>query len=709
MGGALLLSEFVRSFSLLLYRQPDRRNVLFFVVANLGGRGRSEGGRGGYQSRGSGARGGGRGGRGPDLSDLNKVLTNNIPVELGKNFSFYLYSVDCRDGNGEQVEQRWVRQNLFNVGVWDHLLENMSADEKEDLKRVVFFQGSFFFAGRAVPGLEHDNLPVELSRGNDQEGNTMTVTAVKHFGPPDEVASAARQGTSSDELTVDTFRCQQCNRSFSAEYHMVQHCSQTGHSPVYTPVNLDGPANPPEFMAFINVALHRALRERLKQVSLIFYRCPFSSNDSKLCTHPQWGDAFIDPDQRNATNAVDRQGRDLGVQIYEAFFATFDLTRSPQDQKANLRLTVDLRAKIMRTVTLYDLLKNVPQNRQAAEKRKWIGERVMYNREKRGYDLVDLDFAHTPRTLPIPGKDISHLQYFTRKGIHLSYPDAAPMVVLKGRKNQNIFLPPELVSSTELEQSVREMLPQIASYSPDKRHDALQKMKEFLKPGAQSTRRQEGLLPALGIVLKEGRDLVRARILRVPEMIAAGVPIPANKREMWAPVVSKANFKVEPDRSVVFNAIVIHNRRINQTVANKVYVNIKNLVNKFNAQFRFGNNTPVFVSAGDGGQHSGAIERHFSGNMPPNAFVLNFLKPAGKTDPEYSMAKMLLARGGYLSQFVNFQTYNHGQPRDDRKSTIILQGVARQVLQKAGVQLWWVKIPRSLQLPAIFVGADVFQ
>ena len=74
----------------------------------------------------------------------------------------------------------------------------------------------------------------------------------------------------------------------------------------------------------------------------------------------------------------------MGVDIYEAFYASFDVVRSPQAQKANLVLTVDLRAKILRTMTLYDLLRNTPPNRQAAEKRKWVGDRIMYNREKRG-------------------------------------------------------------------------------------------------------------------------------------------------------------------------------------------------------------------------------------------------------------------------------------------------------------------------------------
>lgn len=39
---------------------------------------------------------------------------------------------------------------------------------------------------------------------------------------------------------------------------------------------------------------------------------------------------------------------------------------------------------------------------------------------------------------------------------------------------------------------------------------------------------------------------------------------------------------------------------------------------------------------------------------------------------------------------------------------MILQGVARQILSKCGFRVWWVNIPRSVPLPAVFVGVDVF-
>ena len=39
---------------------------------------------------------------------------------------------------------------------------------------------------------------------------------------------------------------------------------------------------------------------------------------------------------------------------------------------------------------------------------------------------------------------------------------------------------------------------------------------------------------------------------------------------------------------------------------------------------------------------------------------------------------------------------------------MILQGIARQITQKTGIKLWWVRVPRSLPTPCIFVGVDVF-
>ena len=115
----------------------------------------------------------------------------------------------------------------------------------------------------------------------------------------------------------------------------------------------------------------------------------------------------------------------------------------------------------------------------------------------------------------------------------------------------------------------------------------------------------------------------------------------------------------------------------------------------------------VLFYAEDNERHWGAVERHFSGRVKENLFVLDFTKPRGTLDPAYPIVKQLLTKAGHLSQFVNFNTYAHDQPRDQRKSNTILQAVARQILQKCGVRLWWVTLPRSVPLPAVFVGVDV--
>jgi hypothetical protein len=67
----------------------------------------------------------------------------------------------------------------------------------------------------------------------------------------------------------------------------------------------------------------------------------------------------------------------------------------------------------------------------------------------------------------------------------------------------------------------------------------------------------------------------------------------------------------------------------------------------------------------------------------------------------------MLTKSGFLSQFVNFNTHSHDQPRDEKRCSIILQGVARQMLQKIGTRLWWVTIPQSSPTPTVFIGVDV--
>jgi len=109
-------------------------------------------------------------------------------------------------------------------------------------------------------------------------------------------------------------------------------------------------------------------------------------------------------------------------------------------------------------------------------------------------------------------------------------------------------------------------------------------------------------------------------------------------------------------------------------------------------------------------KHWGAVDRALSDQSisSENVFVIDFNKPRGASDQAYPVVKQMLTKNGYLSQFVNFNTYPHDQARDPKRSSIILQGVARQIVQKTGARLWYVEIPKSLPTPSVFVGVDVF-
>lgn len=307
-----------------------------------------------------------------------------------------------------------------------------------------------------------------------------------------------------------------------------------------------------------------------------------------------------------------------------------------------------------------------------------------------GYTVTDLVFDHSPDSLQVPSKGISHTKYFASKGVVLAWPNAKPMVAVEGRQNMTIHLPAELVMGNELEPRVREMLPQIASFSPAIRNAAVDKVKAFLKPGTQKST-GGSLLPAIGVFLQDERIVTQARVLPAPRLMAAGVEIPKRNAEHWAPNLARCNFNVDPKQAVQLNVVVFHNTKVREVT--KVYERIRDCVNGLRTFYRFSAKPYAIVEAGDNERHWGAFEKYFSGKAPNNLFVLDFCKPSGALDPAYPVVKQMLARSGYLSQFVNFKTCSHDAPRDDReqkKSGMILPAIARQILQKAGVSLRFV-------------------
>jgi len=619
-------------------------------------------------------------------------MTNVILADVTENFSFYQYSIDCRDRRDQAIESLTRRKTLFDIALWDTVLRDMPRSEKEDLKRVVFFVGSYFFSARPIPGLEGSKLPLDILNGSSTDGDRFRCSQVFHFTAPHEITEDY-DPRKPGEIAFDT-RCGGCTKAFDNTNALLQHCRNTEHTPVYEPEGAK-PANNQVFLSYVNSALSRALMERLKK----------------------WGRDYIDP---KTGKTKDRNGNELGVTIYQAFSCEFGLTRTEEENRAKLSLTVDLRAKLMRSSSLLEVIYNgrnpnttrlsYPEQDRALEE--WKGQTVIYKVDKKTYTVVDLKFTESAASLMVEGllvdgKPVSHAEYFEkRKKQVLQFPEATPMVTVLGRRNQHIFIPAELICGNELDKDVKKKLPQIASFDPEERNAAIASIKSFLVPGAQKTKNAGGLLPAIGIYMTSASLTAKAKVLPAPMLQAAGVTIPSNK-ENWTPVLSRANFNVSPREAVEYNVVIFHHPRLERGVRS-VYERIRDSVNQFQSAYRFGREPTAVISAGDRENHWGAVQHFFSSKVPENVFVLDFTKPKGALDEAYPVVKQQLTAAGYLSQFVNFNTYSHDQPRDKKRSNIILQGVARQILQKSGVRLWWVSLPKSLPLPAVFVGVDVF-
>lgn len=248
-----------------------------------------------------------------------------------------------------------------------------------------------------------------------QGAEELSITSLKKYSAPKELMTTEHLKSSRNGVVVD-LRCSGCTTAFVSKQAMLSHCQQTGHTPHMDLDEALQPVSTELFIGFCNVALQRALGERMAK----------------------WGKDYIDP--KNWTEPKDRTGRSLGVRIFRAFSCEFGIHSF--NGKNSLTLTVDLRAKIIRTKSLLDVLCNGmdPQRLRFDQKdiihfkKQYQGEVVICMYDKKCYPIVDLDFDNSPDTLMIKGTDMNHTQYFKlRKDIDLRYPHVAPIVAVLGK------------------------------------------------------------------------------------------------------------------------------------------------------------------------------------------------------------------------------------------------------------------------------------
>ena len=148
-----------------------------------------------------------------------------MQADVMENFQFFLYSVGVENDHGELIESRHRRKFLFDLGLWNGVLKDMPDKEKEDLKRVVFFQGSFFYSARRVPGFEPENLPLNLPLSEEAEGDTIKVLQVVHYVTPVELKQklSTKQEPSDDTKISFDKRCNDCTRAFPDTGALLQH------------------------------------------------------------------------------------------------------------------------------------------------------------------------------------------------------------------------------------------------------------------------------------------------------------------------------------------------------------------------------------------------------------------------------------------------------------------------------------------------------
>jgi hypothetical protein len=176
--------------------------------------------------------------------------------------------------------------------------------EIKDLSRTIFFEGSFFFAGRPIPGLvQFPAVIVGSTATCAPDGESVIIVDCKAFSTPTELLATASQPSPTPaaavkdqtQLCMDR-RCSECTKAFPDLLALMAHCSITGHAPEYEASSEITPATPALAVNYCNTALKYALQERMLR----------------------WGQAYVEPNKGKELTD-NRTGKSLGVEIYRAF------------------------------------------------------------------------------------------------------------------------------------------------------------------------------------------------------------------------------------------------------------------------------------------------------------------------------------------------------------------------------------------------------
>jgi hypothetical protein len=300
------------------------------------------------------------------------VLTNILPAKVSDTFSFYLYCIDSADNKNNLIESRNRRMTLFNKGFFDDLLADMPEKDKKELRKMVIFGGSFFYSARKIAALGRVKLPYVLCDGTSTNGDTMTCVRVYKFTTPLVLLpNSSPDAVARGDVSFDGIRCNNCTRTFRNQDELLQHFRDTGHTPIYGADSGSdeeedaSPASVEVFTSYVNMMLQRAMEERLVR----------------------WGREFVDKDA--PIPGKDRNGNDLGISIFEAISLSFGIMKTEKAQPF-LALTCDLRAKVIRTVSVHGTIykdRTPGQRLTSAEqnqlKREWTGEVVIYKNDRK--------------------------------------------------------------------------------------------------------------------------------------------------------------------------------------------------------------------------------------------------------------------------------------------------------------------------------------
>jgi aubergine-like protein len=341
------------------------------------------------------------------------------------------------------------------------------------------------------------------------------------------------------------------------------------------------------------------------------------------------------------------------------------------------------------------------------------GKRVITTYNFKSYGVEDVDFTKSPkstfkRTNRKTGEEeeISFVSYYNDMGLQVT-DMTQPLLVSTGRQRERIYLLPEFCVAASVPTMAKAKLPALTSLKPTDRIDRFNKLLAMITGEKQKA---GDSLKKYGLKVSSEMLSVDKTLLPPPKIVFAP-KLEITPSSEWRSQAKNVKYTHVTQRKRVLPVIVTEG--FSAEFALEYWDNVKAKLKQMSAPLDFDKELVYKLPKQDWSAGLLAAGDLIKPSKDVEVLILAFLpKDKRRSTVEYDEYRQFCLARGYVGQAIDASRSGVVRKRDPKNKESIITNIARQIVNKFGIQSWWMTLqhvaPKHAAKQFMFVGIDVF-